>query len=82
MSGRILINLISSRNSASKLASRHLATLKGNYGGNRTNLTKWYWLLSGTGLAVGYFAIKSFKNSRVYALQQRKVRNGLSHDLT
>ena len=74
MSGRILRNLFSTRNSAAKLTSRHLTSFKGNFGGNRTNLTKYYWLLTGSGVAIGYFAIKSFKNStQVYALQQRKV---------
>lgn len=74
MSGRILKSLILSKNSASHLTSRQLTSFKGSFGGNRTNLTKWYWLLTGGGVAVGYFAIKSFKNStQIYALQQRKV---------
>ena len=75
MSGKILRNLFFTRNGAYNLNSRHVSSFKGNFGSNRTNLTKWYWLLSGTGAAIGYFAIKSFKNStQVYALQQRKVR--------
>jgi hypothetical protein len=74
MSGQVLKSFFSLRIRASSLNTRQLSTLKGHSGGNRTNLTKWYWLLSGTGVAVGYYALKSFRNSsQVYALQQRKV---------
>lgn len=75
MSGKILKSLFLAQNRAVSLNSRHLSSFKGNFSGNRTNLTKWYWLLSGTGVAIGFFAIKSYKSqSQVYALQTRKVR--------
>lgn len=74
MSGKILQNLFSARNRANKINSRYVTSFNGNFSGNRSNLTKWYWLLSGTGVAIGFFALKSYKNStKVYALQQRKV---------
>lgn len=70
---KILKNLISARNKAHKINSRYVTSFNGNFSGNRSNLTKWYWLLSGTGAAIGFFALKSYKNStKVYALQQRK----------
>lgn len=76
MSGKVLKNLFLARNGAFNLTTRRVSTFKGGFGANRTSLTKWYWLLSGTGVAIGYFAFKSLKNStQIYALQQRKVIN-------
>lgn len=68
-------NFFSGRNKALKIGYRYINSFNGNLNGGRTSLTKYYWLLSATGAAVGFFAIKSYKNStKVYALQQRKVK--------
>lgn len=74
MSGRNLLNLISCRNNALNLFPRHFSSFNKNFGSQRTSLTKWYWLLTGSGVTIGYFAIKSFKtSSQVYALTPRKA---------
>lgn len=74
MSGRNFLNLVSRRGSALNLFPRHSSSFNRNFGAQRTNLTKWYWLLTGSGVAIGYFAIKSFKSSsQVHALTQRRA---------
>lgn len=70
---RIFLNLFILRNSASKISSRQLSSFKGNFSSGRSSAYKWYALLSGTSLGVGYFALKSFKKNQIYALQHRKV---------
>jgi hypothetical protein len=73
MSGKILRNLFS-RTSALNSNSRHVSSFKGSFGGQKNSVTKWYWVLTGTGVAVSYFAIKSLKSSnQIYALQPRRV---------
>ncbi|CRL01654.1 CLUMA_CG014877, isoform A [Clunio marinus] len=73
MSGTILRNLISVRRSVINLGSRHVSSNSNSFGGYRSNIYKWYWLFSGTGIAIGYFALKSLKSqNQIYALQQRK----------
>lgn len=64
------------RKSALNSNSRHVSSFKGNFGGQRNSVTKWYWLLAGSAASISYFALKSFKNSnQIQALQIRKVMN-------
>lgn len=75
MSGQILRNLFS-RNGALNSKFRHVSSFKGRLGGQKNGLPKYYWLLTGTGVIVSYFALKSLKSTnQVYALQQRRVKD-------
>ena len=77
MSGKILRNLFSG-NSGLNSTSRHVASFKGNLSGQKNSVSKFVWLLTGTGVAVSFLAIKNLKSSnQIYALQQRRVNNFL-----
>jgi len=77
-----LSRLIFTKQSALGLPNRRLSSFRVNPSYNKNGAVKWYCLLTGTGLGIGYYAFKSFKNqSKIFALQPRRVRSAKYIDL-